>query len=220
MKPTPLLILALGVTRLAIAQEEALSDRQATFGGAVAPAILPAGALAFYVHVGVPEVGGGMRQGFGRLELEVRSRFNYLQLSGALETLVKLRVLEKEGWDVAPYAGAGIGLNSGARYFDLENFQYVALRPLVGVAASYRLTETIRALALLEIPYDWVLAPQGGGGQLDALLGGGIELYLGEELTGLVMGRAGLDLLLPPASASPVVRLGYEVRIGLGYRLF
>ena len=201
------------------AQEEALSNRQETFGGAVAPAILPAGATAFYGYLGVPEVGGGFRQGFGLIEAEARGRFHYLQLSGAVEGLLKLRAFERERWSFAPYAGFGIGLNSGSRYFDRENFPYLAVRPLAGIAASYRLGETMQALALFELPWDIVLTPAGGGGQLDALVGGGLELFLGEDLTALVMGRVGLDLLLPPASG-PVPRLGYELRIGLGYRLF
>lgn len=201
------------------AQEEALSNRQETFGGAVAPAILPAGAVAFYAYLGVPEVGGGFRQGFGLVELEARGRFHYLQLSGAAETLLKVRVFERESWSLAPYLGVGVGLNSGSRYFDTDNFTYLAVRPLVGVAASYKLMETLRALALFELPWDIVLTPAGGGGQLDALVGGGLELFLGEDLTALLMGRVGLDLLLPPASG-PVPRLGYELRIGIGYRLF
>lgn len=203
----------------AAAQEEALSDRHAQFGGAVAPAILPPGAMAFYGHLGVPEVGGGFRQGFGLLGGEVRGRFHYLQLSAAVEALLKVRAFDRERWVMAPYVGVGFGLNSGSRYFDRENFPYLAVRPLVGAAASYRVTETLAALALVEVPWDVVLTPAGGGGQLDALLGGGLELFLGEDFTALLMGRVGLDLLLPPATG-PVPRLGYELRIGLGYRLF
>lgn len=224
MRPSGLLsmtccvILSLGPA--AAAQEEALSDRKATFGGAVAPATLPAGAVAFYGHVGLPEIGGGFRQGFGLLEVEVRGRFHYLQLAGAVEALLKLRAFERDAFALAPYLGVGLGLNSGSRYFDTDNFPYFAVRPLAGVAASYRVSEILRALALIEVPYDLALVPAGGGGQLDALFGGGIELYLGDDLSALVMGRIGLDLLLPPASASPISRFGYEVRIGLGYRLF
>jgi len=215
----PLCVILASLAVPAVGQEEALSDRHQTQGGAVAPAILPAGAVSFHGYLGVPDVGGGFRQGFGLVELETRARVNYLQLGFGAEALVKVRVFDGDRLSVAPYLGVGLVANSGARYLDADNFPYLGIRPLAGAVATYQLAETLSAIALLEIPADIGLVPAGSGGRLNPLLGGGLELYLGEDFTGLVLGRVGLDLLFPPA-ASPLPRLGFELRVGLGYRLF
>src|SRR5258706_9646140 len=54
-------------------------------GGVFAPAIMPRGSMAVYVMLGAPDVGGGYRQGFESVELEVRLWLNYLQASALLE---------------------------------------------------------------------------------------------------------------------------------------
>ncbi|MDQ3262332.1 MAG: hypothetical protein M3Y59_01530 [Myxococcota bacterium] len=215
----PLCVILAALPSPALAQEDALSDRQLTLGGAVAPAILPSGAVAFYGYLGFPELGFGFRQGFGLIEFEARGRFHYPQVGFGVEALAKVRVYDGDDFSVAPYVGLGAVANSGARYLDTANFPYLGIRPLVGAAASYALAETLRAIALLEVPFDVGLVPAGAGGRLNPLVGGGLELYLGEDFTGMVMGRVGLDLLFPPAS-SPLPRFGFEVRLGLGYRLF
>jgi hypothetical protein len=51
------------------------------------------------------------------------------------------------------------------------------------------------------------------------LAGGGVEIYLGEELSLSAVGELGVDVL-KEVRGVPEVRLGYGVRLGLGVRFF
>jgi hypothetical protein len=197
---------------------ESTLDRRETFGAVVGPAVLPSGGSAFYGYVGLPELAAGDRQGFGRFELEGRARLNYLLLSLGAEVIGKVLWVEGGGFEVAPYVGAGLSYNLGTRYFDDANFRFLGWRVLAGAVASYRLVETVRLVALFEAPWDFSLDPSGGG-RFTPLLGGGVEIYLGGDVTGLVMAQGGLDTMKEPLGV-PATRFGYAVRIGLGMRLF
>ena len=205
-------------TAAAIAQEEALTERREEIGAAVGPAVLPAGATAVYGYVGLPELATGFRQGFGRFELEVRTRVDYFRLSFAVEGVGKLLVMHSGGLEVAPYLGVGALANSGLMYLDPLNYPFLGVRLFAGGVVSLKLGESAQALGLLEVPFNLPIR-SGGPFRVQPLIGAGIELALSEEFTGLLLGRIGADVIRPP-NADAVARFGYEIRIGFGYRIF
>ena len=202
----------------AMAQEEALSDKQQTFGASLVPAALPAGAIASYAFFGAPEIGGGYRQGFGVFELEGRARFDWFRIALAAEVVGKVPVYRGSALDVAPSFGFGLVYDTGQRYLAAANFQYFGLRLVAGGVASYKLAETLRAIAAAEIPLDITLN-RVGGFRVTPLAGAGVELFLGEDFTAMALGQLGLDAYADPAG-SPGGRLGFAVRVALGYRMF
>jgi len=195
-----------------------VADKKESFGAAVGPAALPAGATAAYAFVGLPEVGGGFRQGLGFAEWEVRARADYLTLSASAEVIGKYALYHWGRLDYGPYLGVGITLSSGARYLDPLTFAFVGLRALGGASLSYRITDTLMLLARLEVPFDWPIGT-GGGAHLRALAGGGVELYLADDITAMALGQAGLDWIKEPLGM-PVARFGYSLMLGVGVRLF
>ena len=195
-----------------------LPDRRETFGGVLAPAALPFASSSAYALLGVPELAGGYRQGFRGFEIEGRVRLDYVLLAGALEGVVKVALLHTARLDLAPFLGVGFVANSGLAYLDASNFAYVGARALGGISASYLVMETVRLVGVLEVPVDFSLSPSRGR-KFTPLAGAGAEIYLGQDMTGLVLGQLGANLVQAPGG--PVeTRLGYAVRLGLGFRLF
>jgi hypothetical protein len=201
------------------AQEGAALPRAERESGAVvAPAALPGGSTALYGYAGAPEVGVGFRQGILGFELEARARFNWFQVSGALEVVGRRQVWERGPLALAPTLGLGLVLNSGATYLDEDNFSGVLLRLSPGLVASYGLTETVSAVGLVELPLDLGLSPTGDR-RFQALAGGGAEVYVGSDLTLAALGQLGVESFKERGGASDT-RLGWAVRAGLGVRLF
>jgi hypothetical protein len=213
-----LALVAALVPSLAGAEGSSLPDKRETFGGVVAPATLPRASSALYGFVGLPDLGAGYRQGLSDFEIEARAKFNYLQLALALEVLGKYALVRQGELDVAPFLGVGFVGDTGSRYFDTSNFAYLGIRALGGLAATYRLGDTLRLVGQLDVPYDFVLGSEGGL-RFTPVAGGGAEIYLGEDISGLLLGQLGVDTMKEP-SGVPVTRLGYAVRLGLGFRLF
>lgn len=180
--------------------------------------MLPAGGTAVYGFLGAQEIGGGYRQGLLGIELEGRVAFNYLLLETSGEILAKKTLLELGDAEVAPFLGIGLLYDSGSRYFDTSNFQHLGVRPRVGVAASYRILETLSAIAQLDVPWDIAVNPAQGW-RFGALLGGGAEIFVGGGFSVGLLGQVGLDAIKEPQGV-PQARVGYQVKLGLGYRLF
>lgn len=195
-----------------------VSEQKQSFGAAVGPAVLPAGATAAYAYVGLPELGAGFRQGLSLGEWEVRGRVDYLALTAAGELSGKVAFRPLPRLEVGPHLGVGIAISSGVRFFDPYAFSYVGLRLLGGASVSYRATETVMLLGRVEVPYDQPLAT-GGGGHLRALGGGGVEVYLADDLSAVALAEAGLDYLKQPLGV-PVARFFYQLALGIGLRLF
>lgn len=189
-----------------------------TFGAVVAPAELPEGAMALYGYAGAPEVGVGFRQGLGGFELEARARFNWFQASGVLEVVGRKQVWTRGALALAPTLGLGLVLNSGARYLEDVNESGVLLRVSPGAVASYRLSETVAALGLVDLPFDVGLSPKGAR-RFQALGGGGAEVYVGSDLTLSAVGQLGVETF-KRHQGNPDTGLGWAVRLGLGARLF
>jgi hypothetical protein len=226
-RPSPVLVLALltlplqpGLARAQArpATVSTAADRQETFGGAAAPAALPDGAMSFYGYVGVPELAAGVRSGHSVLELEGRARLDYLRIALTLEGLVRARAYEQGRFAIAPSLGAGLVLNAGATYLDEDNFDAVFFRVLPGLVASLRVSETVQLLGLVDLPLDLGLSPAGTR-RFQALGGGGVEAWLGEDVSLLVAGQLGVDVLREHPGDT-ATRLGYAVRLGVGFRLF
>jgi len=194
------------------------AERQQRFGAVVGPAALPDGSMAFYGYVGAPELGAGVRSGHSLLELEARARADYFRASLGLEGLVRARVYERGPLTLAPTLGVGLVLNAGATWLDEDNFDGVFFRLLPGFVASYRVSETVQLLGLADLPLDLGLTP-GGARRFQALGGGGVEAFLGEDFTLLVAGQLGVDVLRERPS-DVETRLGYALRLGVGFRLF
>jgi hypothetical protein len=194
------------------------NDRVETFGAVASPVALPPGGAATYGYVGVPEVGAGYRLGVGAVELEGRLRFNYFDVSIAGEALLKYAVYHQGRWDAAPIIGLGLVGNAGATYIDTSNFSYFGLRVLPGGILGYRLADSVRALAEVDVPVD-VALNAAGGSRIGALAGGGAEIYIGEDVSALLLAQGGFEALKPPNTAF-LYRFDYQVTIGLGWRLF
>ncbi len=195
-----------------------VADKRETFGAVMAPAALPGGSNSAYVYVGVQHVGAGYRQGVGDFEIEGRTNLNYLLVSFGLDAILKWAAVRQNALEVAPYIGVGLVLDTGARFFDPANFSHLGLKLLAGATATYKLTDTLRGILNVELPYDLSLSPAGGN-LFNPLVGAGAELYLGEDVSAMALGSIGLVTLKEPLAVT-AARFGYQVRIGVGYRFF
>ncbi len=209
------LVFAFPIT--ASAQGAAPSE-EPSFGTVIAPAMLPDGATSLYGYVGVPEMGGGFRQGVSGFEVEARVRLDYFRLAGIFEVGVRRAVVSQGPATFAPALSVGLVLNSGSGYLDADNFGGVLVRVTPGLVVSWRVGETVAVLGLLDVPVDVGLDPTGTR-RFQVLTGGGAELYLGSTITLLTAGQIGVENFKPPDLPSQT-RLGYQVRLGIGTRLF
>ncbi len=185
--------------------------------GAVAPAALPAGTIAFYGLLGAPDVVAGYRQGFAPFELEARAAFNYLDVSAFGDASLRFSAFTSARLQLAPFAGLGLKVSSGARYFDKASFTAVSLRPRAGLIASYLLTDTVALLGQVELP--WAIALTAPGHQLTPTAGLGVEVGIGRSLSVVAMGQAGVDVVKEPLGVTQA-RFAWAARVGLGFRLF
>ncbi len=187
-------------------------------GAVIAPATLPEGAAALYAYGGIPEVAVGYRQGVSSVEVEARAKFNYVLVSFAFEVLLKHAIASDDAAALAPFIGIGIAYDFGSRYITTRNFQYTAIRGLAGLIGTYRLGDLASLIGELDLPLDLSVNPARGF-RFTPLAGGGLEIYLGPSVTGLLLGQLGVDFLREPLGV-PQWGLGYEVRAGFGFRLF
>jgi hypothetical protein len=188
------------------------------FGGVMAPVVLPATAMSTYVYAGFSELGAGYRYGLGLVELEARVKADYRLVSLAAEGVVKVSVLQRDGFQLAPYLGIGFVGDAGAEYITAANFAYAAVRVLGGANVSYRLTDTVYLLGALEMTLDLAVSTNNAY-RFAPLLGPGAEFYLTRALSISVMGLLGPDVFQPHL-VHPTVELGYGVRVGVGFRIF
>lgn len=225
MKASSVFVLALSLSVPVLAQttessEEVpvLSNRQESFGAVLMPPAIPAAATAAYGFIGLQEVGGGYRQGLRLFELEARARFNYFHLSLGVDGVLKYRLLQRGRLELAPTIALGVGFNSGSRYIDVRNFNGLFAHVEPGVTFAYRIHDTLRGFALLNVPVDIGLAPAGGY-RFMALVGGGVEFYLGDDVSVMVLGALGPDVMRQPNGFNQL-NVGYSVKLGVGYRIF
>jgi hypothetical protein len=184
--------------------------------GAIAPAAMPAGAISGYALLGAPDVKVGYRQGISLFEIEANAGFNYLSAAFTLELGARMAVYKRGMLTLAPALGVGLVLNSGARYFDARNYGYSGLRPRAGLYGSLAFSEVVSGIFLAELP--WTFAFQGGY-QATPTAGLGAEVQLTKELSGVVLGQLGVDVIKEPVGF-PFARAAWAVRMGLGYRFF
>jgi hypothetical protein len=221
MKPlSALLVLVLSSVAWAQSQGALVvsTEKSEHFGAVLGPAALPDGAIGYYGYVGAPDLAVGFRQGTWGMELETRARVDYLRLTAGLDVGVRRVVYAYGPLEVAPALGMGVHFATGSTYFDRANFSAIWLRFTPALVAGYALTETVRALGLVDMPFDLSL-DKSGGRRFQALGGGGAEVYVGEDLSVLAAGQLGVDALKEPQGPSST-RLGWAVRLGLGLRRF
>lgn len=187
-------------------------------GAVLVPVTLPDGTTALYGYAGAPEIGVGFRQGISGFELEARARLNWFQLSTALELAARFKVLERGALTLAPTLALGVVLNSGATYMDDDNFSGVLLRLSPGLIAGLRLAETVSLVGLVDLPLDIGLT-KSDSRRFQALGGGGVEVYLGNDVSVLLAGQLGVETFRERAGFSDT-RLGWSLKAGLGARLF
>ncbi len=216
MMLTALLALALSAEPAVVVASPDVNPARKT-GGVIAPAVMPGGSTSLYAMLGAPELIGGYRQGFQAFELEARASFNYLLASFAAEAGVRIPIFNKNDVQMAPTVGLGLEFNSGARYFDKANFGYVALRPRLGFVTSIKLTEILSALVLFDLPFSIPLGQYGT--HVVPTFGGGVELALGSNISGLVAATVGMDVIKEPLGVTQV-RAGWSIKLGVGFRLF
>src|SRR5207253_820421 len=126
-------------------------------------------------------------------------------------------VFEKGIIQLAPSFALGFEANSGSRYYDRANFGYFALRPRLGLTAAFRFSDTVCGLAQFDLP--WSIAVNVQGTHVVPTLGAGVEVHLGGNMSGFVMGNLGLDAIKEPLGVLQF-RPGWALRLGLGFRLF
>lgn len=201
------------------ARADLSSDRRDQFGAVVAPAVLPSAASSVYALVGAPDIQAGFRQGFsGGFELELRADLNYFEVGLAVEALAKLAVIRNARWQLAPMVGFALEYDTGARYYDAFNFQYFGLRPRVGGVSTVKIADFLQGIILLDIPDMFTVSPSQGW-HFEPVAGGGFEVLLSDDLTAVLIGEIGLNTLKQPLGVAQS-SVGYNVRLGLGWRLF
>jgi hypothetical protein len=163
-------------------------------------------------------MGLGFRQGIAGFELEGRARLDYFRLAGIFEGGVRRQVLVRGDLSLAPTLSLGLVLNSGSEYLDEDNYPGVLLRLSPGAVAGWRVAETVTLVGLVDLPLDLGLSPSGAR-RFQALAGGGTEIYLAQDVTLLVAGQLGVESFKAPR-VSAVTRLGYQLKLGIGARLF
>lgn len=211
-------LLAFLPTAAAAQAGAAPAREQWSFGSVLAPTTMPDGVTSLYGYVGAPEMGVGFRQGISGFELEARARLDYFRLAGIFEGGVRKQVWAQGNASLAPTLSLGLVLNSGTAYLDADNFGGVLLRLTPGVVAGWRAAETVMVLGLVDVPLDLGLSPTGAR-RIQALGGGGAEFYLGQDVSLLVAGQLGVESFKAPREPAET-RLGYQVRLGIGTRLF
>jgi hypothetical protein len=219
MRPTLLVMCLISGVAFAQSAPSLTSDERFThFGAVLAPVALPSGGSAAYGYAGVPEIGAGYRQGLGPVELEGRFRFDYYHVAPGLEAVVRVPVYSESGFAFAAQGGLGFIYDFGAMWFSPRNFQATYGRVMLGGIASYRAAETVAVVGNFEIPVDISLSVQGAH-RFRPLLGAGAEVYVGSNISLLVLGQIGLDQTREPLGITDR-QLGYGARVGFGYRLF
>lgn len=215
-------MIAHALTVLLLAAEPSVASRvvpsgEQVVGGAMAPAALPAGTLALWGLIGAPDIGVGYRQGFSTFELNAALTFNYLTVSTIIEAGLRLPLYRQNRLQMAPLAALGFEFNSGSTYFDQANFASVAVRPRLGVVASYTATELVQAIGLVDVP--WAISTSVVGSHFAPTVGAGAEIHLGGRLSLLTLAQVGVDVLKAPLAVTQV-RAAWAFRLGFGYRLF
>jgi hypothetical protein len=173
-----------------------------------------------YGYVGVPEMAAGFRQGISGFELEARAKLDYFRLAGIFEVGARRAVLRQGPATFAPTLSLGLVLNSGTAYLDSDNFRGALVRISPGLVVSWRVAETVAVVGLLNVPIDLGFSPTGEH-RIQALTGGGAEIYLGQGITLLTAGQLGVEQFkAPDPDKAAVTRVGYQVQLGIGTRLF
>jgi hypothetical protein len=213
---TTLIVSALLASDLRV-EDTVLPSPERSMGGVASPAVLPPGTAAAYVLLGAPDLAAGYRQGLKYFEIEGRAGFDYLDASFGVDAIGRFTLRGGSFAQVAGYAGLGVVANTGARHYSKANFAYVGLRPRLGLLTSLQFTETLAGLFQIDIP--WTVALTSAGSRWVPTAGVGAEIHLGGNLSGLLMGNLGLDAIKEPLGVTQY-RPAWQVRLGLGFRLF
>jgi hypothetical protein len=87
----------------------------------------------------------------------------------------------------------------------------------VGFVTAVRFSDTVCGLVLFDLP--WSIPVNVQGTHVVPTIGGGAEVHLGGNMSGLILANVGLDVIKEPLGVLQV-RAGWGIRLGLGFRLF
>ena len=193
------------------------ADRREQFGGVLAPALMPNGALSVFGNAGFPDVDAAFRQGFDGFEVEGRAFFDYYRVTVGVELAARAFRFQTGALELAPSLAIGVAQNLGSSYFDPLNTFYFAARVRAGLLGTLRLSPTVQGLFKVDLPFERALSipnafrffPTGGIGA---------EVYLVEDVSVSVLGRAGGEVLVQDSLIN--WRPTFAIQFGLGFRLF
>jgi hypothetical protein len=187
-------------------------------GAAFAEAPLPDGASSVWGALGWPGVFAGYRQGFPGFEVGAAGGFDYSLTQFDLD--FPFRIAVRQGSRMRIGVGGSVGgyADLGAKYYEDTNEPSAGLRLSLGGNLSYRVGEAVDVLGAALIPGDIVLTERGNY-RTGLLVGGGVELGLGDGFTFGAQGLVGPELLYPRGGQA-TGRLGFSVLVALGRRLF
>lgn len=187
-------------------------------GAVVSPAVLPGGGSSTWVSVGAPELAVGFRQGFGLLELGATARADYLRLGFTGEINARLLAFEERWLKLVPNLGVGLTGDTGATYYDEDNVSAFSLRVHPGLLATATIVELFDLLFAFDVPMDFGF--RGDHQRYKLLAGVGGELYVGNDISLMLMVQGGAEGFRGRGTGELAWRPTLVARLGIGFRLF
>jgi len=187
-------------------------------GAVVSPAVLPGGGSAMWVSVGAPELAVGFRQGFGLLELGATARADYLRVGLTAEINARLLALEERWLKLVPNVAVGVTGDTGATYYDADNVSAFSLRVHPGLLATASVFDLFDLLFAFDVPMDFGF--RGDHQRYKLLAGVGGELYVGNDISLMLMVQGGAEGYRHPVTEQLAWRPTIHARFGIGFRLF
>ena len=187
-------------------------------GAVVSPAVLPGGGSSMWVSVGAPELAVGFRQGFGVLELGATARADYLRVGLTGELNARLLALEERWLKLVPNLAVGLTGDTGATYYDEDNVSAFSLRVHPGLLATASIFELFDLLFAFDVPMDFGF--RGDHQRYKLLAGVGGELYVGNDISLMLMVQGGGEGFRNQDTGTMTWRPTVQARFGIGFRLF
>jgi hypothetical protein len=193
-------------------------DPKEQIGAVVSPAVLPGGGSSMWVSVGAPELAVGFRQGFGALELGATARADYLRVGLTGELNARLLALEERWLKLVPNLAVGLTGDTGATYYDEDNVSAFSLRVHPGLLATASIFDLFDLLFAFDVPMDFGF--RGDHQRYKLLAGVGGELYVGNDISLMLMVQGGGEGFRNQDTGAMAWRPTVQARFGIGFRLF
>ena len=185
-------------------------------GAVVAP--LERGGLAYYSTFGYPELKSGFREGMDGYEIGAELGFDYTLTSLWLAATGRTTLWSGGPSAVSIEGQLGAFGSFGERYADGRNRPGQGLRLLVGGNFTQRFDLPLLLNVTARVPFEVPLSSTGLL-RLGLLVGAGVEVPLARDFF-VWLGAALGPMLLHQRHGESSFKLGLDVNVGLGYRLF